>query len=209
MFTLTANFPPDHMGGYGLRVSNVLDALAMRGHNIRLLTTKSTALLPGYVDSYGFSVVRQLHLRHSAKFFPKEVLVDLLDTRLLEKHIRSFAPDIIYLGHIYPLSKALLPCLAGHEIPILYDEGGTGLIKAWTEHGRWFRFIGDYQSQSAVLNFIKPAAIAVVCFLSRGRIKSEWVWPKKMHIIFNSELNRRNALQNGVPLENSIVIHPG
>ena len=145
----------------------------------------------------------------TAKFFPKEIYFDLLDTRFLEKQIALYNPDLIYLGHTYILSKALLPFLATLKIPVVYDEGGSGLIEAWTEHGRWFRFTGDYRSRFAILNRIKPLVIKVVCKLGGGRIKPQWAWPENMHIVFNSELNRSNALATGVPVKGASVIHSG
>jgi glycosyltransferase involved in cell wall biosynthesis len=156
-----------------------------------------------------YSVVRRLHNRHRAKFFPKEIMIDLLDIKLLQRQIRQFNPDAIYLGHTYVLSKAILPFLAHQTSPIVYDEGGSGLIEAWTEHGRWFRFTGDYKSRFALLNATKPLVIKLVCALGRDRIKTHWAWPENMHIMFNSELNRSNAHAKGVPIDSSRVIHSG
>ena len=156
ILTLTANYPPSHSGGYGLRVKNILDSLYARGHSITVLTTIPENEFAEKKETIHYPVIRKIHNRHIANFSPKEILFDLLDTRLLEEKIRTFDPDIIYLGHTYILSKALLPYLADHDIPILYDEGGDGLVEAWTEHGRWFRFTGDYRSRYALLNAIKP-----------------------------------------------------
>lgn len=161
------------------------------------------------VENNSYPVIRKLHDRNKARFFPREVLIDLQDTALLEKQINEFRPDVIYIGHLYILSKALLPFLARQNTPIIYDEGGSGLIDAWNDHGRWFRFTGDYRSRFALLNVIKPYVIKLVCWLSRGRITPQWSWPKRMTSIFNSRLNQRNAGAQGVPVENSTVLHSG
>ena len=209
ILSITAHFPPYHFGGYGLRVKNILDGLVACGHTIRVLTNKPERKATRQSNPEAYPVIRKLHNRTKARFFPKEVLFDLLDTRLLENQIREFQPDVIYLGHTYILSKTLLPFLARQEIPIVYDEGGSGLIEAWTEHGRWFRFTGDYRSRFAPLNWIKPFVIRLVVAISRGRIQREWTWPRNMRIIFNSDLNRENARTAGVPIANSTVIHSG
>ena len=209
IFTISAFHPPHHSGGYELRVNNILDGLVDRGHTVRMLTNKPGCKKSGQASEDNFQVIRKLHITSRAKLFPKEILFDLQDTRLLRQQIAHFKPDVIYLGHMYVLSKAILPNLARQDVPILYDEGGIGLIEAWTEHGRWFRFTGNYRSRFASLNWIKPFVIRLVVAISRGRIQREWTWPQNMRIIFNSELNRKNAQAAGVPIDNSTVIHSG
>lgn len=190
-------------------MKNILDGLATRGHTIRVLTNAPERKAGSRVENTFYPVIRKLHDRNKARFFPREVLIDLQDTALLEKQINEFRPDVIYIGHLYILSKVLLPFLARQNTPIVYDEGGSGLIDAWNDHGRWFRFTGDYRSRYALLNQIKPLVIRVICKLSRGRINTQWSWPGNMRVHFNSELNRSNALINGVPLSAARVIHSG
>ena len=209
ILAISAHYPPCHFGGYEIRVKAILDGLAAHGHTIRVLTNYPEIKATHRSSPESYPAIRRLHNRTKARFFLKEVLYDLLDTRLLEKQIEEFKPDVIYLGHTYIFSKALLPYLARQNIPIVYDEGGSGLIEAWTEHGRWFRFTGNYRSRFASLNWIKPFVIRLVVAISRGRIQREWTWPQNMRIIFNSELNRKNAQAAGVPIDNSTVIHSG
>lgn len=209
ILSITAQYPPFHMGGYEIRVKNILDGLFTRGHDFQVLTNIPDIHKQAQVQPSNFPIIRKLHNRLKAKFFPNEILFDLLDTRMLARFIADFKPDVIYLGHIYILSKALLPYLASLDIPIIFDEGGNGLKGAWTEHGRWFHFTGDWQSRFPLFNFIKPWVIYLVCKLSEGRIKQEWIWPNNMQIIFNSELNKKNACSFGVPVENANVIHSG
>ena len=209
ILVVTAHYPPYHFGGYGIRIKNILDELSGRNCVIRILTTRPEKKISSDSQKTSYLIVRELHNRNQARFFPKELWFDLLDTRLLERHISKFNPDVIYLGHTYILSKALLPYLSRLNIPIIYDEGGSGLIEAWTEHGRWFRFTGNYQSRCAMLNLIKPLVIKAVCQLSGGRIKPQWSWPEKMKIFINSETNRRKVVTNEIPLKSIYVIHSG
>lgn len=209
ILAISAHHPPYHFGGYEIRVKNILDGLAARGHTLCVLTNHPEKGGREKDGEQPYPIIRKLHNRRYARFFPKEILFDLLDTRLLQRQIEQFAPDVIYLGHTYMLSKALLPYLARQSIPIVYDEGGIGLIEAWQEHGRWFRFTGDYRSKFAFLNWIKPLVIWLVCAFSRGRIHRGWTWPQNIRIIFNSRLNHANARAAGVPIDNSTVIHSG
>lgn len=209
ILTITANYPPFHGGGYELRVKDIMDGLAARGHQITVVSTKPTQKLGSDQDQNIYPVKRILHNRLTAKFFPKEVLFDFLDTKILEKTIEEFKPDLVYLGHTYILSKALLPYLAGCSIPLVYDEGGNGLKGAWTERGRWYQFTGDYLSRYNILNWLKPLVIKLILKIGKGRIKPTWSWPKDMQVFFNSELNKQNALANGVQLQSPLVIRSG
>lgn len=209
ILVISSNHPPFHSGGYELRVRDIIDGLAQRGHQICVLTNQPEKRLTSPAQLSPYPVIRRLHNRHRARCFPREILFDLLDTALLEREIQHFKPDLIYLGHTYILSKALLPYLASQSLPIVYDEGGAGLVEAWTEHGRWFRFTGDFSTGMPLIDLLKPPVIRMVCALSRGRIKPQWQWPQNMQIIFNSELNRRVAVKAGVPAERSTVIHSG
>lgn len=207
ILAISAFHPPCHSGGYELRIKEIMDGLSQRGHQVRMLTNRANG--PKKAETSAYPVLRLLHNRLKARFFLHELLNDLRDTRLLQREIEHFQPDVIYLGHTYILSKALLPFLARQQTPIYYDEGGSGLIEAWMEHGRWFRFSGDWRSSFAPLNWMKPLVVKLVCALGEGRIFPKWTWPEKMRIVFNSQLNQNNAAAAGVPVENSMVLHSG
>lgn len=186
-----------------------MDGLLKLGHQVLVLSTKPKSEPHSSCDCPLYPVERVLHNRNKAKIFPKEVLFDIIDTKIIEKNIEEYHPDVIYLGHTYILSKAILPYLAGLKIPIIYDEGGNGLKGAWTEHGRWFRFCGDYQPKIKALSLLKPAVIRLVLWLARCRIQQEWRWPEEMKVIFNSQSNLDHSLGFGVPVYNAKVIHSG
>ena len=209
ILVISAHHPPFHMGGYGLRIKDIMDGLANRGHHILVLTTHKRIKLSQGNERSNYDIKRKLFNRNHARFFPKELLFDLLDTKTIEREIKRFEPDLIYLGHTYPLTKQLLPYLANQGRPLFYDEGGNGLKGAWTEHGRWFRFCGEWQSNLQLVNKLKPFVIKAVKALSWGRIIENWHWPKDMQIMFNSALNLENARSFGLPVDNARVIHSG
>lgn len=209
ILAITARYPPCHFGGYEIRLKNIFDELNRRGYVIRIITSVKETSFPLTMQVEENPIFRKLHIRKNAKHFIDEVILDWQDTGFLEGQIKDFQPDVIYIGHIQPLSKAILPYLAARGVPIVFDEGGAGLIHSWEHRGMWFYFVNDYVSQYAILNKIKPAAIKLVCKASGNRIKPQWVWHDRMQIIFNSELNRRNALARGVPINGARVIHSG
>ncbi len=209
ILAISAFHPPDHTGGYEIRIKDVLDGLSYLGNYVKVITTKPNRKTSLPVELSQYPIRRVLCNRYDAKWFPKELWHDLLDTKTLEREITQFRPDIIYLGHIYPLTKQLLPFLSSLGIPIVCDEGGNSLKGAWTDHGRWFDFAGDYRSRFRLLNMIKPAVVRLVLWISKGQIKTTWTFPENLKIIFNSELNRCNAKFFGVPVENARVIYSG
>lgn len=206
---ITSHFPPYHLGGYELRCREVLDGLAHKGHKICVITSLKEGQSKSSDQIHPYEIIRKLHIRKKARHFIEEVILDLQDTALLDRQIKRFQPDVIYLGHIMPLSKALMPYLAACKIPIVYDEGGMELIAGWENRGRWFYFIEDYVSRYSILNKIKPLVINIICKGSGKRIKSHWAWPDAMQIVFNSELNLRNTIAKGVPINRFKVVHSG
>lgn len=209
ILVISAQFPPDHTGGYQLRIKNIVDGLSQKGHTIKVLTTCIKKPIVFNAQPTAYPVIRKLHNRYLAKFFPKEILFDLCDTKFLERQIKTFQPDLIYLGHIYVLSKALLPYLADIQIPIVLDEGGASLKGAWTEKGRWFRFTGDYGKESPFIRAVKPLVIKLVWGLSWGRIHPTWSWPKNMHVVINSQYNLNQLKTLGIPFDSATVLYSG
>lgn len=209
IFVISSDYPPFHAGGYELRVKDIVDGLVQRGHDVQILTTKKSGKRKNDPRSVPYTVIRKLHNRYHSRFFPKEVLHDLMDITVIGRQVEAFQPDLIYLGHIYVLTKALIPYLADQTLPIVLDEGGASLKGAWSDHGRWFRFTGDYRSRFEILNMVKPLVVNLVCKLSKKRIKKDWSWPENIHVIFNNQQNYERIQALNVPLKGAQVIHSG
>jgi len=228
ILVITSRYPPYHFGGYELRVKNIIDALAYRGHSVLVLTSHKESRSRGSDEETAYPVQRGLYFDlkvgslinrmtlHRWSYpigmllvFIRELWRDWCDTAFIESQIVHFQPDVIYLGHIANLSKALLPYLADIKIPIIYDEGGSGLVNAWTEKGIWYKYIDEYSNSNALLIQVKRWVVNLVGVWSKARIKPRWGWPDCMQAIFNSALNYNNALAMGVPLENAKIIHSG
>ena len=186
-----------------------MDGLVERRHEVIILTTKPGEPIGEDRTVTHYPIFRVLHDRYGVRSFPKEVSRDILDVKRISGIVIRFQPDVIYLGHIYPLTKQLFPYLSTFHIPIISDEGGNSLKGAWTEHGRWFRFTGDYRTRIKWMNRLKPLVVSMVRFLSRGRIGKDWYWPEKLAVIFNSKKNRDFVLGLGVPIKRSEVLYSG
>ena len=228
ILTISAFYPPNTYGGYEIRVGDIMNGLSARGHEICVLTTKSDHNLKAASQSFAYPVIRRLHgpsrkLRFAdrlttrrltrwlgiALVFLREVRQDIQDTALIEAQIRDFQPDLLYLGHIMPLTRALMPLLARQPLPIVADEGGKGLIYSWQDRGLWQRFQTEFPQKNGFLRCVKRAFNWLVFRLSRGRIKQEWTFPTNIQAFFNSNLNLNNALSEGAPLARTQVIHSG
>jgi len=108
-----------------------------------------------------------------------------------------------------PLTCALMPFLARQALPIVADEGGKGLIYSWEDHGLWQRFQAEFPQKPGFKRWVKQAINRAVRQLSHGRVTQDWAFPADIQAFFNSNLNLRNALSSGVPLERTQVIHSG
>ena len=227
ILAISAYFPPYSYGGYEIRVSNVMDALSARGHEIHVLTTKTDTGMQAERIAYAYPVLRVLngasrkmrfsdrltthHLTHGigvVLVFLRETFADMRDLERVEREIRTFQPDLIYLGHIMPLSQELLPFLARQDLPLVADEGGASLTFAFHGGGLWRRFLAEFPEGSIFQHLIKRSFVRVVSWLSHGRMQEERHWPA-IHAFFNSELNAHNAQEAGVPLARAEVIHSG
>lgn len=186
-----------------------MDGLVERGHEILVLSTKAEHSENAQEANQSYQVERVLHDHIGIKRFLRELYFDILDVNLLRRYIHEFKPDLIYLGHIYPMTKQLMPLLSALAIKTLFDEGGNGLKGAWTDHGRWFRLLSDFRFKSRSINALLPIIKRVVLWINRGKLIDTWTWPEKMFIVFNSKLNLTNAQQFGVPVQDSQVVHSG
>lgn len=205
-----------------------MDGLSVRGHKIHVLTTKPDPAMKAAPKSLPYPVVRRLNspsrkMRFAdrltthkltrwlgiALVFLREIKHDIQDTALIDQEIRSFQPDLLYLGHIMPLTCALMPFLARQALPIVADEGGKGLIYSWEDHGLWQRFQAEFPQKPGFKRWVKQAINRAVRQLSHGRVTQDWAFPADIQAFFNSNLNLRNALSSGVPLERTQVIHSG
>lgn len=228
ILTISAFFPPYTYGGYEIRVGDIIDELSRRGHEIRVLTTKPDRALKAAANSFPYAVIRRLHgpgrkmsfldrlTTHKltrwlgiSLVFLRKIWYDIQDTALFDAQINTFRPDLIYLGHIMPLSRALIPYLAKQTVPIVADEGGKGLIYTWEDRGLWQRFVAEFPESPALLAGIKKLFIWAVERVSKGRVGTIWAFPQAIRAFFNSNLNKGNAEAAGVPLKEARVIHSG
>src|SRR5258706_3242807 len=207
ILAITSHYPPYHIGGYEMRCKNVLDCLSDRGYEIKIVvsdTIKDAPKSPLDVNS----IYRKFHLLNSSNNMIERLIHDYFDVKFLQKIINSFKPDLIYLWQTTNITKAIFPYLAESDLSIIYDEGDAGLVNSWAHGGTWFSYI-ESKSESRVKNKIKAVVAKTMRLISHNLIKERWSWPENMRVYFNSDLGKRNALNQGIPVNDAPVIHSG
>lgn len=225
---LSAYCPPYSYGGYENRVRDITDQLASRGHQVEVLATRADKSLKVNPINFPYSVLRGLHgtrkvLSWAERLTMKNdtnrlgvVLVvlrqiwrDLRDLRLIDQTIRAFQPDIVYLGNVLPLTRSLLPYLASISSPLVLDDGGKTMEIVYEDHGLWYRFLEEFGPSSAMLRSLKKLFTSLVTNISTGRLKSSWIWPEKINVIFNNNRSQKSFVLTNIPFNASKAVHSG
>lgn len=207
ILAITAFYPPHHSGGYELRCKEVLEGLIHKGHTVTVLTNRcpkpACALHPSEEG-----IQRLLHVRQAARPFFTQILLDCIDLRFIDRFVKQYAPDLIYLWHIQNLSNSILPYFSSRSIPIVFDEGGSGLIHLFRVYQRGLYF---YQNQHdhRLKKLLKNWVYRIARLVSFNLIDPDWQWPPKMRVYFNSKASKINTQNHGVQVSEAAVIPSG
>ena len=125
ILVLTNLYPPHYLGGYELRCREITEALAARGHQVRVLT--SNHRIPGAAEEPERSYRVDRSLRPHG-FFGTPWLgirglqaLERFNNRELLAAIELFQPDLVHVWNLGGLSKSLALTLQGLNIPTVYD----------------------------------------------------------------------------------------
>jgi len=228
LLVISAHFPPHHLGGYEIRVKNIIDELNRRGYEILVITTKEDHPKKGLAQGTNYPVIRCLYfntmnpglikrmttwkyLRQLGLIlnFMRTLFFDIRDLKRIEYQLIHFRPDVVYLGQILSITKSLLPYLACSKANIIVDDGGGTLPYLHDNKGLWINYVEKYESKFSIINLTKPIINYIVTKLSGNRIKSRWAWPDNMEVMFKREVNQKTATDKGIPIKNSYVLHSG
>jgi glycogen(starch) synthase len=207
LLVITANYPPYQKGGYEIRCKEVIDGLISREHEIFILTSNySTEKYDIHAEPKYIS--RSLHRKEQSTNLINQIVNDIADCQLIDRIVKEFDPEIIYLWDIQNLSNTILPYFSDKTIPIYYDEGGSGLIYLRKIYKRGIYFYKN-EKDPRVKKIAKETIYNLANRLSRGLIKSKWDWPNNMFIYYNSQSSSDFAADNGVQLGKVRVIYSG
>jgi len=205
-----------------------MQELARRGHEIQVLTTLPDKELNPSPATFTFPVYRRLHwsgrkLSWAEKLtlkpktnrlgvglvFLRQVKRDIADLKNISKVIRQFRPDLIYLGQVLPLTKTIFPFFSREPFPLVLDDGGTTTQLSYQEHGLWYRFQEEFQPRSLLVSWGKHLFNQLVKLLSSSLLETQWSWPDKLYVFFNSYLNLGIFQAMDIPIRRYEVFHSG
>lgn len=206
ILAVTDSHPPYHAGGYEIRCKSILDKLQARGHSVHIVTTRPPRNSWSPKDEENIS--RVLHQEFRSRGLLRGILDDYRDITAVDKSIRSFEPDIVYLGHIINLTRAIFPYLAETDIPVVIDDGGISASWSFSHRGPWYGLIGR-RSNSTIKNWMKCLLRTAANKLSHNRLKKTWSWPANISAFFNKKAALEATLDAGVILQDARVIYSG
>jgi glycogen(starch) synthase len=183
LLVITAFYPPYHIGGYEMRCKDVVDGLS-ESHTIEIITTKSSdgQCRP---DTNGRNVFRVLHQRLTEGFLLRQFFNDVKDIKKIDRKIKEFQPDIVYVWAIQNLSNALFPYLVNFHPNIVYDEGGGGLIYLYKIYKRGMYFYVN-EKDNFLRKFLKELIYVLARILSGNLIFPAVNFLGNTHVYFNS-----------------------
>ncbi len=202
------SYPPNHSGGYEIRCRDICEYLSSKGHNIQIITTKNLQKekLINFKDNKKY-IFRILNKKAEKKNIFQQISNDFFDLLFIKINIIVFKPTLIYLSHTINLTRTIFPFISEINIPIVYDEGGKGLLWAWKFHGIWYSFI-ESKSHKQIKTTIKNAIAKLINIVSLGLIKENWKWPD-ISAFFNNIDSYENIRDSQVSLVNSKIILSG
>ncbi len=207
LLTICAFYPPHHSGGYEMRCKMVVDQLIKMGHEIIVITNR--CLEPNCIKHQNEAgILRSLQVKEKPGNIFGQILHDAADLLFIERTIEMFQPEIIYLWHIQNLSNAILPYLSDRNLPIVFDEGGSGIVylSYVLKRGLYF-YKNDFDS--FIKRTVKKTVYYMAGIISSMRIKNKWSWPKQMRVYFNSYSSKEYALSKGAQVNDASVLHSG
>lgn len=130
ILVLTNLFPPHHAGTYDFRCQLIVDALRLRGHETRVLTSNH-GLQKEQRDA---EVERRLLLNgvygHARLNGYQELqALEIHNHRVMREAIAEFQPEVIHVWSLFGLSKSLIFTLRQSQLPVVYDIADHWLAK--------------------------------------------------------------------------------
>lgn len=207
ILAITDSFPPHHSGGYELRCRDVLIGLMNRGHEVQIITTRCPTKTCGlHKDDQDIS--RVLVRRSETHTIYTRIVRDIVEMRFINRVVDEFKPDIAYLSHLGDLLNPIFFYFSDRNIPIVFDDGGLGIIHVNRIFHRGIYF-HKIERDPIIKKWIKDFVGTIIHVISGNLIPKSLKWPTEIRVFFNSRHSKELALDKGVPVENASVIFSG
>ena len=136
IWQICESYPPKYGGGAGIIARDLSQALAQRGHDVRVLTTESRPSAADYssrIDHDGDVLVERISLRYLVERDPDGWQLGMRAwlrhergvRRLIEQRLDAWRPDLVQYHTTRPFGEIAPRAIAGRGIPVvaLLHEG--------------------------------------------------------------------------------------
>jgi glycogen(starch) synthase len=198
-------YPPARSGGYTQWCQEVSDGLARRGHSIAVLTSRHER---DKASSGEHNIHRLLHLEgdlnyyRPLRFFTRWKTEHRENLAILERTLRDFDPDLIFVWGMWALSKDL----AGRAERLLPGRVVYYLSDYWTVAQDWHTGYWQAPARRGAMRSVKRAlGAAAMAILARERQPG----PELQRVICVSARLRDRLVEAGLPIQHARVIYGG
>jgi glycosyltransferase involved in cell wall biosynthesis len=203
ILVITNLYPPYYIGGYELGCRDVVDALVLRGHQIRVLT--STYGVAGMRRDGDIYRCLETELawkggRHPARRWLDLARKELRNRAIFKRIVAHWRPDVIYIWNMRAISLSLILLAQQLRQPICYYISDDWLAKAETID-RWLA-----RSPNPIRRTLKKALEAPLTIAGLGLAQQAL---DLRRVQFTSEHLKQATLRAGKPVQHGEVIHWG
>lgn len=140
ILVLTNLYPPHHAGTYDLRCQEVAEALRLRGHELRILTSNHGL----QTEQHDAEIERRLILsgvygHPAAEGFREMLALEQHNHAALRASLADFQPQLVHVWSLHGLSKSFLPALRDAQVPTVFDVADHWLARELREDP-WLRW---------------------------------------------------------------------
>jgi len=187
-------YPPFYQGGYEIACKQLTDALRMRGHQVRVLTSTYGVERPMAQGD----ILRHLRILIDPHRMRREILFKELANRYRFAHAcRYYKPDIVFIWNLTHVSASLSHAAMNRNIPVCYY-----VFDRWFENWDADHWNSMRRSVSAIDRILVALGILL------GLPTTDAI-PCIGNAIFASQYLKNMALEHGLPVERNPVLRWG
>lgn len=210
ILVLSNLYPPHEIGGYELRCRDIMERLAERGHDVRILT--SDHYVPGRAGESQPHVNRHLriHGMYGHAWLPVHRLrtLERHNHQTLEHALQDFEPDLIHVWNMGGLSKSLLHRVEASGLPVVYDISDHWIARS-LRADVWLSWWNAPGSASRSAGRALLSAAGVRSYFNRHTPTHSWNDLQFNNIYFCSAFMRDHTASKHWPVSHAEVIHCG
>jgi glycogen(starch) synthase len=201
---LTAQYPPNSLGGYEVACRACADGLRDRGHHVLVLTSNQ-----GEATNLAPQVRRVLHRPQDTSSLIEAAMWEYDDHRTLRRAIADFRPEVISAWSLLNLFPSLHRPLVRLNVPVVYNlhdlwlprhcAEGTSLAQVWQRPG-----------STAIRRVVKRGVLRFATALDPDLAQPLDVSDLRLDCtVFCSHFRQEQHKAAGLPLGRSRVIYNG